>query len=209
MSFTQDEQRDSLSPAGMDKDPVKQFSCWFDEAEQANIPLYNAMTLATSNHMGKPSARIVLLKEIDAGGFIFYTNYGSRKARDLEGNPFASLVFCWLPLSRQVRVEGKVERVTTDESDLYFASRPRGYQVAAHASSQSHIIEDRDVLDRNYAEAAQKFAGQAVPRPAHWGGFRVLPESLEFWQEGEHRLHDRLRYRRDSAGCWVIERLAP
>ncbi len=193
----------------MDPDPIRQFVRWFQDAEHAEIPLPNAMTLATSSRQGKPAARMVLLKGVDERGFVFYTNYESRKAQDLRVNPFAALVFCWLPLSRQVRIEGAVEPVERGESDLYFASRPRGHQIEAHASSQSQVIEDRLFLEQQFKDVAEKFAGQSVPRPPHWGGFRVVPEMLEFWQEGDNRLHDRLRYRRDNAGLWVIERLAP
>ena len=193
----------------LDPDPFKQFTRWFSDAEQAELPLHNAMTLATASRAGKPSARMVLLKEVDARGFVFYTNYEGRKARELKENPFASLVFYWQPLSRQVRVEGAVERVASDESDRYFASRPRGHQLEAHASSQSQVIKDRGFLEEQFKIFTQMFAGQEIPRPAHWGGYRLLPETLEFWQEGEHRLHDRLRYRRVDDDQWVIERLAP
>ena len=193
----------------LDPDPFKQFTRWFSDAEQAELPLHNAMTLATASRAGKPSARMVLLKEVDARGFVFYTNYQGRKARELKENPFASLVFYWQPLSRQVRVEGAVERVAADESDRYFASRPRGHQLEAHASSQSQVIKDRGFLEEQFKTFTQMFAGQEIPRPAHWGGYRLLPETLEFWQEGEHRLHDRLRYRRVDYDQWVIERLAP
>ena len=193
----------------LDPDPFKQFARWFADAEQAELPLHNAMTLATASRAGKPSARMVLLKEVDARGFVFYTNYQGRKARELKENPFASLVFYWQPLSRQVRVEGAVERVAADESDRYFASRPRGHQLEAHASSQSQVIKDRGFLEEQFKTFTQMFAGQEIPRPAHWGGYRLLPETLEFWQEGKHRLHDRLRYRRVDDDQWVIERLAP
>jgi len=193
----------------LDPDPFKQFTRWFADAEQAELPLHNAMTLATASRAGKPSARMVLLKEVDARGFVFYTNYQGRKARELKENPFASLVFYWQPLSRQVRVEGAVERVAAVESDWYFASRPRRHQLEAHASSQSQVIKDRGFLEEQFKTFTQMFAGQEIPRPAHWGGYRLLPETLEFWQEGEHRLHDRLRYRRVDDDQWVIERLAP
>jgi pyridoxamine 5'-phosphate oxidase len=204
-----DGQKAPLLPGSMDADPIKQFARWFQEAEQAEIPLPNAMTLATSSRQGKPSARMVLLKGVDERGFLFFTNYESQKAQDLQENPFAALVFYWPLFSRQVRVEGSVEPLGADESDLYFTSRPRGHQIEAHASSQSQVIEDRAFLDRQFKEVTEKFAGQDVPRPLNWGGYRVVPELLEFWQEGEHRLHDRLRYRRDDDGRWVIARLAP
>jgi pyridoxamine 5'-phosphate oxidase len=198
-----------LLPHSMDPDPIKQFGAWLQDAEQAELPLANAMTLATSNGQGRPSARMVLLKGVDERGFVFFTNYESRKAQELDENPFAALVFCWLPLSRQVRVEGRVEALDSGDSDLYFASRPRGHQLEAHASSQSQVIRDRDFLETQFNTVARRFTGQDVPRPPQWGGYRVVPAVLEFWQEGADRLHDRLRYRRDQAGHWVIERLAP
>ena len=193
----------------VDAYPIKQFARWFQDAEQAEIPMPNAMTLATSSRQGKPSARIVLLKGVDERGFVFFTNYEGRKAHDLQENPFAALVFYWRPLSRQVRIEGAVEQLCDAESDAYFASRPRGHQIEAHASAQSQVIEGRAFLEEQFEEMAQKFAGQDVPRPLHWGGYRVVPEALEFWQEGENRLHERLRYRRDDADLWVMELLAP
>jgi pyridoxamine 5'-phosphate oxidase len=192
-----------------DPDPFKQFADWFADAEQAEQPLHNVMTLATASQEGKPSARMVLLKEVDARGFIFYTNYQGRKDQEIKENPFASLVFYWQPLSRQVRVEGSMEMVASDESDRYFASRPRGHQLEAHASFQSQVIKERSFLEEQFKVFTQMFAGQDVPRPANWGGYRLIPDTLEFWQEGEHRLHDRLRYRRDDNDQWVIERLAP
>ena len=204
-----DGQKAPLLPGSMHADPLKQFARWFQDAEQTEIAMPNAMTLATSSRQGKPSARMVLLKGVDERGFVFFTNYESRKAQDLRENPFAALVFYWPPLSRQVRVEGAVEPLESSESDLYFAGRPRGHQLEAHASVQSQVIEDRAFLDKQFKEVTQKFAGQDVPRPLHWGGYRVVPEVLEFWQEGENRLHDRLRYRRDNADHWVRERLAP
>lgn len=205
----QDGPKAPLLPDSMDADPIKQFVRWLQDAEQAEIPLPNAMTLATSSQQGKPAARMVLLKVVDARGFVFFTNYESSKAQDLRANPLAALVFCWLPLSRQVRIEGAVEPLEADESDVYFASRPRGSQIEAHASPQSQIVEDRSFLVEQFDNVTRKFEGQVIPRPRHWGGYRLVPEVLEFWQEGEHRLHDRLRYRRDRAGHWVIERLAP
>jgi pyridoxamine 5'-phosphate oxidase len=204
-----DGQQPLLLPGRMAADPVKQFVRWLQDAEQAEIALPNAMTLATSSRQGKPSARMVLLKEIDERGFVFFTNYESRKAQDLRENPVAALVFSWLPLSRQVRVEGAVELLGDNESDVYFASRPRGHQIEAHASSQSQVIKDRAFLERQFQDVTRKFEGQVVPRPLHWGGYRIVPELLEFWQEGKNRLHDRLCYRRDHADHWVIERLAP
>ena len=198
-----------LRKSGLDPDPFEQFARWFRDARQAGIPLPNAMTLATSSRAGTPAARMVLLKEADERGFVFYSNDESRKGGELQENPHAALVFYWPPLARQVRIEGRVERVAADEADRYFASRPRGHQLGAHASDQSRVIADRAFLEERLQEVTDRFAGQDVPRPPHWGGFRVIPEVLEFWQEGESRLHDRLRYRRDGEEGWVIERLAP
>ncbi len=199
----------SLTPETIDADPIKQFSRWFAEAEQAERPLYNAMTLATASRTGKPSARMVLLKEVDLRGFIFYTNYESRKACEIKENSSAALVFYWPALSRQVRIEGTVEVVDRAVSERYFASRPRGHQIEAHASPQSRVIQDRAFLKQRFQAVTEQFSAQQVPRPANWGGYRLLPEIVEFWQEGEHRLHDRLRYRRGDTGNWIIERLAP
>ena len=199
----------SLTPETLDADPIKQFACWFAEAEQAELPLHNAMALATASRAGKPSARMVLLKEVDQRGFVFYTNYESRKACEIREKSSAALVFYWQPLSRQVRIEGIVEPVDAAASERYFASRPRGHQIEAHASHQSRVIRDRAFLEQRFQEVNEQFAGHSVPRPANWGGYRVVPETVEFWQEGKHRLHDRLRYRRDDTGDWVIERLAP
>jgi len=199
----------SLTPETIDADPIKQFSRWFAEAEQAERPLYNAMTLATASRTGKPSARMVLLKEVDLRGFIFYTNYESRKACEIKENSSAALVFYWPALSRQVRIEGTVEVVNRAASERYFASRPRGHQIEAHASPQSRVIQDRAFLKQRFQAVTEQFSAQQVPRPANWGGYRLIPEIVEFWQEGEHRLHDRLRYRRGDTGNWIIERLAP
>lgn len=204
-----DAQNAPLLLDSMDPDPIKQFERWFEEAEQTESSLPNAMTLATASRQGKPSARMVLLKEVDERGFVFYTNYDGRKAHDLKENPFAALVFHWLSLSRQVRVEGFVEMVEPGESDRYFASRPKGHQIEAHASSQSQVIKDRAFLQQQFKNVTEAYAGLEVPRPLHWGGYRMIPEIVEFWQEGASRLHDRLRYRRGGPDNWVIERLAP
>ena len=190
-------------------DPIRQLSRWLQVAKDSGIELPSAMTLATANRQGRPAARIVLLKGVDDRGLDFFSYYAGRKAHELNDNPQAALVFCWLSLSRQVRVEGTVERLPPGESDRYFASRPRGHQLEAHASPQSRVIEGRAVLEERFAEVSRRFAGQVIPRPEQWGGYRLVPDALEFWQEGEHRLHDRLRYRRDPAGGWLIERLAP
>ena len=207
--MTQNLPNTPLTAETFDADPIKQFARWFAEAEQAERPLYNAMTLATASRTGKPSARMVLLKEVDQRGFVFYTNYESRKACEIREKSSAALVFYWQPLSRQVRIEGIVEPVDAAASERYFASRPRGHQIEAHASHQSRVIRDRAFLEQRFQEVNEQFAGHSVPRPANWGGYRVVPETVEFWQEGKNRLHDRLRYRRDDTGNWVIERLAP
>ena len=202
-------QNTPLRRADIDPDPIKQFYRWLQDAEQAELPQPNAMTLATSSRQGKPSARIVLLRGFDKRGFAFFTNYESRKGLELLENPYAALVFCWLPLARQIRIEGRLERLEPGESDLYFANRPRGHQLEAHASPQSQIIPDRVCLIKQFEDVTRRFDGMDVPRPPHWGGYRIIPEMLEFWQEGEHRLHDRLRYRQNGFDEWVVERLSP
>jgi pyridoxamine 5'-phosphate oxidase len=194
----------------MEADPVRQFEKWFTEAATAGVYQPEAMTLATVGDSGQPSARIVLLRAFDARGFVFFTNYTSRKARELEHNRKAALVFFWEPLERQVRVEGQVERVSEMESDAYFASRPRGSQLGAWASPQSELLVCREVLDARAEELEAQFAGKdAVPRPPFWGGFRVVPTAIEFWQGQPSRLHDRIRYRLGANGKWLLERLAP
>ncbi|HKL26919.1 MAG TPA: pyridoxamine 5'-phosphate oxidase [Desulfuromonadales bacterium] len=193
----------------MNADPFRQFLQWFQEAEQAGMPLPNAMNLATSTQAGRPSVRMVLLKGVDDRGLIFHTNYQSRKGQEIKENPFAAIVFYWSALARQVRIEGKVEKLDPAESEAYFASRPRGSQIGAHASPQSQVVADRDALVAIYQAAEKKFSGKSVPRPENWGGYRLVPQIFEFWQEGANRIHDRLRYRRDEAGDWVLERLAP
>ena len=189
-------------------EPIAQFRVWFDEALAANLPEPNAMTLATCTPDGRPSARVVLLKGLDENGFTLFTSFDGRKARELSANPRAALVFYWAELERQVRVEGAVERTTAAESDAYFQSRPRGSQLGAWSSEQSHVVAGRDVLEARMAELEAKYADLVVPRPPFWGGFRVRPDVVEFWQGRPNRLHDRLRYRRDGGG-WVIERLCP
>ena len=198
-----------LRPDSVSSDPIQQFINWLQDAEQAQISQPEAMTLATSKGDGAPSARIVLLRGVDERGFVFFTNYQSRKGMELLENPAAALVFHWQPLSRQIRIEGTVARLNADESDRYFANRPRGHQLEAHASQQSQVIKDRAFLEKVFKEVSQKFAERNVPRPPHWGGYRVIPKVVEFWQQGEHRLHDRLRYRRNNADGWIIECLAP
>jgi len=189
-------------------DPILLFRQWYDEALRAGVRHPEEMTLATATADGRPSARIVLLRGLDDRGFVFYSNRSSRKGQELADNPRAALVFHWPAAQRQVRVEGAVAPVTERESDRYFADRPRGSQIGAHASRQSEVIPDRAFLEKRVAQFEARFAGGAVPRPPHWGGYRVDPEVIEFWQERDHRLHDRIRYRRE-AGRWLRERLAP
>ncbi len=198
---------ESLNEADLAADPFIQFQRWFDEALRAELPMPNAMTLATAGADGAPSARIVLLKGIDRGGFVFYTNYRSRKGRELAANPRAALVFHWNDLEREVRIEGGVEQVSAAESDEYFASRPLPSRHAAIASPQSEVVASRAVLEADFA-AAEAAHGDAAPRPAHWGGYRVMPSSVEFWQGRPSRLHDRLLYTLQE-GRWTISRLAP
>lgn len=186
-------------------DPLLQFRRWFDEALRAEVPLANAMTLATVSD-GQPSARIVLLKDLDGGGFVFYTNYQSRKGRELAANTRAALLFHWNELERQVRIEGTVQPVTAAESDAYFDIRPLGSRHAAIASPQSQPVASRAALEQRFAAAARQ--GEHPPRPAHWGGYRLLPQCLEFWQGRANRLHDRLLYTRDG-NHWPLSRLAP
>jgi pyridoxamine 5'-phosphate oxidase len=203
----QEYMRAGLSETQAASDPIEQFDIWFRDSVKAGVPLPNAMTLATVAPSGTPSARVVLLKGIEAGGFVFYTNYRSRKGIELESRAAACLVFLWSELERQVRIEGRVEKVSAEESDRYFAGRPLGARLSACASPQSEPVADRAALERLLKEKKTQY-GEAPPRPPHWGGFRVVPEAIEFWQGRADRLHDRLLYRR-GAGAWSIERLAP
>jgi len=198
-----------LSERDVDPDPFRQFQRWFDAALAANLLEPNAMTLATATLDGHPSARMVLLKGFDQRGFVWYTNYESRKGGELAVNPYAALVFFWVELSRQIRIEGSVTQVTPQESDAYFQSRPRGSQIGAAASHQSQVLPSREPLERRAAELEAEFAGREVPRPPDWGGYRLAPTVIEFWQGRPDRLHDRLRYRRREGGDWLIERLSP
>ena len=199
--------RAGLSEADADPDAFGQFERWFKDALAADLLLPDAMTLATVSASGAPNARVVLLKGVDHGGFVFYTNYDSRKGEELAARPQACMVFLWIPLERQVRVEGRVEKVSAQESDRYFATRPPGSRLSAWASAQSRTIAGREALENALAEAEKRF-GENPPRPPNWGGYRLIPESIEFWQGRANRLHDRLLYRR-SRGAWKIERLAP
>lgn len=197
-----------LSEPDLAPDPIRQFDKWFGQALAADIPEPNAMTLATVSPDGAPAARTVLLKGFDASGFVFYTNYESHKGKELDANPRASLLFCWLALERQVRIDGTVEKTSREESAEYFHSRPVGSQHGAWASSQSQIVPSREALDERLLAVAKQYEGQPVPLPPHWGGYRVTPTMIEFWQGRENRMHDRLRYRRADAN-WKIERLSP
>lgn len=198
-----------LDEDSVDADPIPQFLRWIEEARHAELPEPNAMTLATVDADGQPQARVVLLKEATADGFVFYTNYASAKGQELAQNPRAALVFLWLELERQVRINGRVTKVATSESDAYFANRPRGSQLGALVSHQSRVVTDRAALDERYARLEREYHDHPIPRPEHWGGYRLQPESIEFWQGRRSRLHDRLRYRRNSEGQWRLERLEP
>ena len=192
-------------------DPIDQFRLWLEAAAATGEDEPEAMTLATATLDGRPSARMVLLRGFDSGGFVFFTHYRSRKGQELDQNPVAALVFHWAKLDCQVRIEGRVERTSTEESDAYFDRRPLGSRLGAIASPQSEVIPDRAVLEQRVHGLAARYrdGGPRPPRPEFWGGYRLLPESIEFWKSGPDRLHDRLRYRREAAGDWIIERLAP
>ena len=203
----QEYMRAGLAEADAHADPLAQFGRWFKDALAAELPLANAMVLATTTREGAPDARVVLLKGVDHDGFVFYSNYESRKGRQLAARPAACLVFLWTPLERQIRVEGRVEKVTAAESDAYFKSRPVGARLSARASAQSERVASREQLERAVESEREKH-GENPPRPDNWGGYRVIPERIEFWQGRENRLHDRLLYTR-GGGAWKIERLAP
>ena len=198
-----------LDEGAVDPDPLRQFAAWFEEAKRAGIRLPEAMTLATATADAVPSARVVLLKRFDDDGFVFFTNHESRKGRELTANPRAALVLYWGELGRQVRVEGRVERLSEEDSAAYFATRPRAAQLSAWASRQSEPVASRQALESSVALLADEFGDGDIPLPSHWGGYRVVPETIEFWQHREDRLHDRLRYRRARDGGWAVDRLSP
>jgi pyridoxamine 5'-phosphate oxidase len=202
-------QHEALLETDLAADWTEQFTLWFNDAADSGVPEPNAMMVATADRAGRPSSRTVLLKDYDARGFVFYTNYESRKGSELAVNAYASLVFPWFSMQRQVLVCGPVERVTRAETEAYFASRPRGSQLGAWASPQSRVVPDRAAVEAGLTAAIERFGDGPVPAPPHWGGFRVLPETVEFWQGRSSRLHDRLRYRHTEDRGWVVERLAP
>ncbi len=200
---------ETLDEKRVERDPIKQFQLWFDEAIAAKLPLPEAMNLATATPEGRPSSRMVLLKQVDHDGFVFFTNYHSAKAAQLEANPYASLVFYWPQLERQVRIEGKVERTTDEESEAYFRTRPRESQIGAWASPQSSVIADREVLEQRARELEEYYRDREIECPGHWGGYRLRPDRIEFWKGRVGRLHDRILYELLSDGTWTIKRLAP
>jgi pyridoxamine 5'-phosphate oxidase len=201
--------RARLDEADLSHDPLVEFSRWFAEAQAAQLPDPNAMTLATASANGAPSARIVLLKAFDERGFVFFTDYRSRKGAELEANPRAALVLYWGELDRQVRITGRVSRTSQEDSARYFSSRPLGSRLGAWASHQSLVIPGRAALEADLREVEARFGEGDIPLPEHWGGYRVAPETIEFWQGRESRLHDRMRYSRESGGSWKVERLSP
>jgi len=197
-------QREDLAPS-----PFDQFDTWFQQAVEARLPEPNAMILATANGAGKVFTRTVLLKAFDERGFVFYTNYESRKGQDLANNPWAACVFWWEDIERQIRIEGHIEKTSPQQSDAYFFSRPQPFQLAAIASKQSTIITDRQSLESNYQKIKEKYLDELITRPPNWGGCRLIPNTLEFWQGGADRLHDRFEYRKNAQGEWQINRLSP
>ena len=204
-----DYEKAALDESAVAPDPFRQFQAWFDEATEAGIPEPNAVTVATATPEGRPSARVVLMRGFDDRGFVFYTNYESRKGREISANPFASMCFFWQALERQVRVEGRVVLASEAESDEYFRGRPKGSKLGAWVSNQSGVVAGREALEAEFEAIQARYPGDEVPRPGHWGGYRVVPDSVEFWQGRRSRLHDRIVYRRTAEGAWRIERLAP
>ena len=198
-----------LNEHEIERDPIKQFQLWFDDAIDAKLPMPDAMSLATVTPDGRPTARMVLLKQVDADGFVFFTNYNSNKAKQLEINPYAALVFYWSQFERQVRVEGKVSKIPAEESSAYFKTRPRESQIGAWASPQSEVISARDVLEQRAHELSELYCDREIDCPAHWGGFRLVPDRIEFWKGRVGRLHDRTLYELQPDETWTIKRLAP
>ena len=207
-NLRQDYKLHALLEADANPDPIVQFQTWFNESVAAQLPEPNAMTVATATPDGIPSARVVLLKGFDDRGFVFFTNYDSHKGQELQANPHAAIVFLWTELERQVRIQGTVERISAVESDKYYYSRPAGSRLGAWASEQSEVIADRTVLETRLEQLQTEYPDGDIARPSHWGGFRVMPTLIEFWQGRSSRLHDRLRYQRVGAG-WTIDRLSP
>lgn len=200
---------EGLDEKRIEQDPIKQFQLWFDDVVAEKLPMPDAMSLATVTPDGRPTARMVLLKQVDAEGFVFFTNYQSSKARQLEINPYAALVFYWPQLERQVRVEGKVAKTSAEESTAYFRTRPRESQIGAWASPQSEVISAREILEQRAHELIEQYCDREIDCPAHWGGYRLKPDRIEFWKGRVGRLHDRLLYELQPDGTWTIKRLAP
>ena len=200
---------EGLDEQRIERDPIKQFQLWFDDAVAEKLPMPDATSLATVTPDGRPTARMVLLKQVDADGFVFFTNYQSSKARQLEINPYAALVFYWPQLERQVRIEGKVEKTSAEESAAYFRTRPRESQIGAWASPQSEVISAREILEQRAHELAERYCDREIDCPMHWGGYRLQPDRIEFWKGRVGRLHDRILYELQPDGSWTIKRLAP
>ena len=203
-------ERGALDEHEIDRNPFQQFTIWYDEAVAADLPEPESMTLSTATRDGRPSARIVLLRGYDETGFCFFTNYSSQKGQELAVNPYAALTFHWVELERQVRIAGRVEKLTAEESDAYFQSRPSQSRIGAWSSPQSNVIPSREILEQLFNEYQKQYSDEtAIPRPEHWGGYRVIPERIEFWQGRPNRLHDRLQFSRTDQGPWTLQRLAP